>query len=274
MAPSINGNEPILGVQHREMQAEIATASCLTPIGPADMAVTLAQPRKTPLAGVSFSQTATVATTARTRRPASSSRRPPRAGLTIVAADAGGASCTVAASSATCALGTVGGGASRGVTSDACARRRAGTFDLTATVAADSDANANDNDDAVTVARSRRRSISCVGHVARCRVERADDDQRRCSQNAATSPRPRSPSSATADCGTSAGFGDARRRGLHDRGRKRSRARRARWRRRPTRARRDGHRHRGRGSTIDGQCAARAKPSERRPTISSRSRSA
>jgi hypothetical protein len=71
-------------------------------------------------------------------------------GLTIVAADAGASSCAVQQASASCALGTVGGGAARTV---ALTLRAAnvGTFDLTATVSADADADSGDDSATVGV---------------------------------------------------------------------------------------------------------------------------
>ena len=60
MAPSINGSNQFSACSIEQMQAEIATASCLTPIGPADMAVLPPQVPQDAPAGVSFSPTVTV----------------------------------------------------------------------------------------------------------------------------------------------------------------------------------------------------------------------
>ena len=150
MAPSINGSDQFSECSIDQMQIEIATASCLTPIGPANVTVFLAQPAQNALAGVSFSQAATVRNVGADPANGVSFTATAEAGLAVVAADAGGASCSITASSATCALGSIGAGASRGVTLSLRAAT-AGAFDLTAIVAADSDSNANDNDDAVTI---------------------------------------------------------------------------------------------------------------------------
>jgi hypothetical protein len=150
MARSINGSNQFSDCSIQEMQAEIAGATCLTPIGPANVTVTLPQPAQNALATVSFNHTATVRNTGVDPAAGVTFAASAEPGLQIVAADAGGASCTVAASSATCALGAVGGGASRAVTLTLRAAS-AGTFDLTATVAADFDDDATDNDASVTV---------------------------------------------------------------------------------------------------------------------------
>ena len=150
MAPSVNGNDQFSECSIDQMQIEIATASCLTPIGPANVTVFLAQPAQNPLAGVSFGQTATVRNVGADPANGVAFTTTTETGLQIVAADAGGASCNLATTSASCSLGTIGAGASRAVTLTLRAAT-AGAFDLTATVAANVDDNATDNDDAVTI---------------------------------------------------------------------------------------------------------------------------
>jgi hypothetical protein len=150
MAPSINGSSTFSPCSVQQMQPEIAGASCLTPIGAANVTVTLPQPAQNALAGVSFTHTATVSNTGADAAAGVTFTADAEQGLQIVAADAGGASCALAATSATCALGALTGGASRDV---ALTLRAAsvGTFDLTATVDADVDDDATDNVDAATV---------------------------------------------------------------------------------------------------------------------------
>jgi hypothetical protein len=148
MAPSINGNDQFSECSIDQMQIEIATASCLTPIGPANVTVFWAQPPQSTLAGVSFTHGATIRNVGADPASGVTFTATAEAGLQIVSADAGGASCNVAGSSVTCTLGAVGAGASRTATLTLRAAA-AGAFDLTATVAADVDDNANDNDDAV-----------------------------------------------------------------------------------------------------------------------------
>jgi hypothetical protein len=132
-----------------EMQAEIAAATCLTRIGPADLRVTLPQPAQA-YAGVSFAQTASVANEGADEATGVVLTATADAGLAIEAADAGGASCTVAPSSASCALGAVGGGASRNVTLTLRAAAP-GAFELATAVTAASDEDVSDNDAVVEV---------------------------------------------------------------------------------------------------------------------------
>jgi hypothetical protein len=133
----------------REMQAEIAAATCLTRIGPADMRVTLLQSTQV-FAGNSFSPTVSVENDGADEATGVVFTATAEPGLAIESAAAAGASCTVSPSSATCALGTVGGGAARSVTLTLRAAAP-GTFDLTAAVSATSDQNQSNNTAAVVV---------------------------------------------------------------------------------------------------------------------------
>jgi len=150
MAPSVNGSDQFSACSIQEMQAEIAGASCLTPFGPANVTVTLPQPGQDALAGVSFTHTATVRNTGADPTTGVTFAAATEQGLEIVAAEAGGASCTAQSNAASCPLGALSGSTTRGVTLTLRAQN-AGTFDLTATVAADTDDDAADNSDAVTV---------------------------------------------------------------------------------------------------------------------------
>ncbi len=89
-----------------------------------------------------------------------------RAGLYLVlAAEAAGASCTLATTSATCTLGALNGSAARDVALTLRAAG-AGAFDLTATVDADEDGDAGDNADAITVTRRSVRRPRAIRLVA------------------------------------------------------------------------------------------------------------
>jgi uncharacterized repeat protein (TIGR01451 family) len=149
MAPSVNGSDQFSACSLEQMQAEIAGATCLTPIGPANVAVTLPQPAQA-LAGEPFVYTATVRNDGADAATGVTFTAATEQGLDVVAVDAAGASCTVGSNTASCALGAVSGGAARAVTLTLRAAA-AGSFDLTGSVAADADADATDNADAVTV---------------------------------------------------------------------------------------------------------------------------
>jgi hypothetical protein len=150
MAPNVNGSDEFSPCSVTQIEAEIAGATCLTPIGPANVTVTLLQPAQDVLAGVAFSHATTVRNQGADPATGVTFGATTEQGLDIVAIDAGGASCTVASNAASCALGTVGGGASRSVTLTLRAPS-AGTFDLTGTVDADFDDDATDDSDVVAV---------------------------------------------------------------------------------------------------------------------------
>ncbi len=158
MAPSVNGSREFSACSIAEMQAEIAAASCLTPIGAANVAVTWAQPVDA-LAGVAFELAATARNDGVEEANGVTFAAATKQGLEIVAIDAGDASCTVAALAASCSLGTVGGGAARSLTLTLRAQS-AGAFDLTGTVAAEADAKAGD--DSATVAVTAVPSVDLV----------------------------------------------------------------------------------------------------------------
>jgi hypothetical protein len=132
------------------MQDEIASASCLTPLGPADAAVTLAQPPAAAHAGVTFDQAATIRNIGADATTNVVFNATTATGLDVLSASAGGASCSVTTTSASCALGTIGGGGSRGVTLTLRAPAP-GSYDLGAMVTADSDATSGNNTATVTI---------------------------------------------------------------------------------------------------------------------------
>jgi hypothetical protein len=150
MAPNVNGNEQFSPCSIAEMQDEIASASCLTPLGPADVAVTLAQPPQPAHAGVTFSQVATIRNLGADPTTNVVFNATTATGLDVLSANSGATSCSTTATSASCALGTVGGGGSRGVTLTLRAPAP-GSYNLAANVTADSDATSGNNSAAVTV---------------------------------------------------------------------------------------------------------------------------
>jgi hypothetical protein len=89
-------------------------------------------------------------------------------GLAILAAEAGASSCSVSPSSATCALGAIGGGASRGITLTLNAPDP-GAFDLTAAVTADIDADPRR--DSATVVVTAVRAVDLVWSAATAVVQ-------------------------------------------------------------------------------------------------------
>ena len=149
MAPSVNGSDEFSACSIDQIEVEILSATCLTPIGPANVTVTVPQPQNA-LAGASFSQTATVRNDGADPATGVTFSATTEQGLEIVAIDAGGANCTVGASSASCTLGALGSGTSRTLTLTLRAQSP-GAFDFTATVAADLDDDTTDNSDAVTI---------------------------------------------------------------------------------------------------------------------------
>jgi hypothetical protein len=150
MASNINGNDQFSACSIAEMQEEIASASCLTPLGPADLALRLARPPQPAHANVSFNQTATVTNLGADPTTNVVFNATATPGLEILSATSGTASCTVTPASASCALGTIGGGGSRGI---ALALRAPapGSYSLAANVTADSDAFGGNNNAALTI---------------------------------------------------------------------------------------------------------------------------
>jgi hypothetical protein len=114
------------------------------------MAVTLPQVAQSALAGVQFNHTVTLVNEGADEATGVSFAATTEGALSIVAANAGASSCTVASQSATCPLGSVGGGASRTVTLT-LRSASVGTFNLTATVDAAADADAGDDSRTVPV---------------------------------------------------------------------------------------------------------------------------
>ena len=150
MAPSVNGNDQFSACSIAEIQDEIASASCLTPLGPADVSVTLAQPPQPAHAGVTFSQAATIRNLGADPTTNVVFNATTATGLDVLSANSGATSCSITATSASCALGTVGGGGSRGVTLTLRALLP-GSYNLAASVTADSDAVSGNNNAAVTI---------------------------------------------------------------------------------------------------------------------------
>jgi len=170
MAPSINGSNQFSACSITQMQAEIAAASCLTPIGAANMALSLPQPSQALPVGASFDRTATVTNLGVDTATNVTFTANSAPGLTILGAAALGASCVAAANTASCTLGAVAGGVSRDVTLTLRAAT-AGTFALTASVGADSDADPGDNDAAVTITTAPTVDLVVTGTAAGIQVD-------------------------------------------------------------------------------------------------------
>jgi metallopeptidase family M12-like protein/uncharacterized protein DUF11 len=150
MAPAVNGNDQFSACSIEQMQPEIASASCLTPIGPADLSLLLSQPPQPAYAGTSFTETATVVNLGADPATNVVFTATAAVGLDVTAVDAGGASCVVTASSASCPLGTIAGSSSRTVTLTLRAAAP-GSYNVSANVVADADAGNGNNTDSETV---------------------------------------------------------------------------------------------------------------------------
>ena len=162
MAATVNGNDQFSACSILEMQPEIASASCLTPIGPADLALLLSQPPQPAHAGVPFSEVATVRNLGADPATNVVFNATAAPGLDVTSVDAGGASCSLTASSVSCPLGTIAGSASRGVTLTLRASAP-GSIDLSANVTADSDDNTGNNSAAVTIQAVRAVDLALTG---------------------------------------------------------------------------------------------------------------
>jgi len=149
MAPNINGSNRFSACSIQEMQAEIASATCLAPVGPPDMAVELAQPPQA-FAGAQFTHSATIRNHGRDEATQVAFTATAAPGLAILTAEAGGAACTVSPSSASCAFGAVGGGGARSVTLSMQAGAP-GSFSLTGAVTASNEGDPSDNSRTVTI---------------------------------------------------------------------------------------------------------------------------
>jgi hypothetical protein len=153
MAPSVTGVNQFSQCSITQMQPEIAAAGCLTPIGAPDLRVTIAEPTRNVFAGVSFSYALTVTNLGVEPATASSLTSTVGGSLELLGATAGAVTCNVAGQSATCDLGTIGGGSSQGV-SLMLRAPAVGTFSVNANAAAATDADSSNNTTSGTVVAS------------------------------------------------------------------------------------------------------------------------
>ncbi len=152
MAPSINGSDQFSQCSIDQMQAEIASAACLQPIGAADVALTAAAPSSSVLAGIAFDYRLNVTNGGIDAATNVGVDVTPDSSFEIQAAVANAGTCNIANQSVSCALGDIAGGSSRQVTLTLRAATP-GTHTVDGAVTADSDANpGNDSStDTVTV---------------------------------------------------------------------------------------------------------------------------
>jgi hypothetical protein len=144
MAPSIKGTDQFSTCSIEQMQAEIATASCLTPIGGPDLALSEDEPNASALVGVSFDYSLLVTNLGVAAATGTRVSANLEDGLTVEAASASAGSCTIAGQSIACDIGEIGGGSIRSVTFTLRAAA-VGTFAIAANAAADDDSNAANN---------------------------------------------------------------------------------------------------------------------------------
>lgn len=149
MAPSMNGSTQFSTCSVAEMQPEISSAGCLTPIGGANVSIAM-PPRADALVGVAFTHTATIANLGASAASDVTFAATAGQGLELVGVDAGAAVCTLVPPAVTCTLGTLPAGAARNVALT-LQPRQVGALDLAASVAANEDSRASDNAAASTI---------------------------------------------------------------------------------------------------------------------------
>jgi hypothetical protein len=150
MAPAINQSNQFSACSIAQMQAEIASASCLTPLAAASVSVTTTPTARATPAGIAFEQTFNVTNQGSNAATGVTVAVAVAAGLDVMGATSGGGACTVAGQMANCTLGALNGSAAQTVVLNLRASQ-VGSLVATATVTADEDANPNDNSATVTV---------------------------------------------------------------------------------------------------------------------------
>ena len=116
MAPSINGSNQFSQCSLDQMQPEIASATCLQPIGAADVALAAVAPNFTALAGVAFDYGLTVTNLGVDPATNVGVELSADAGLTLQAAAPSSGTCSISGQTVSCALGDVAGSSARQVT--------------------------------------------------------------------------------------------------------------------------------------------------------------
>jgi hypothetical protein len=150
MAPAINQSNQFSACSIAQMQAEIASASCVTPLDTASVNVTTTPTSRTTPAGIALEQVFNVTNSGSRAATGVAVAVAVAAGLEVTGATSSGGTCTVAGQTANCALGALNGSAVQTVVLTLRATQ-VGSLAATATVTADEDANPNDNTATVTV---------------------------------------------------------------------------------------------------------------------------
>ncbi len=150
MAPSINQSNQFSACSIAQMQAEIASAVCLTPLDIASVNVTTTPAARSAPAGIAFEQVFNVANAGSRAATGVVVAFAVAPGLEVTGATSGSGTCSVVSQTVNCALGALNGSATQTVALNLRATQL-GSFAATATVAADEDASANDNTATVTV---------------------------------------------------------------------------------------------------------------------------
>lgn len=150
MAPSVNGSDQFSQCSIDQMQPEIASASCLTPLATVDVAVD-GTPESVNIEVGDTDQFMFQVSSLGTDAANNTVLDLATAGsVTIVSATSSAGSCTLGSGGANCAIGTVTGGANVNVTAT-IRGDAAGNATVTGTTSADGDTNANNDSDSVAV---------------------------------------------------------------------------------------------------------------------------
>ena len=144
MAPSVSGIDRFSGCSIDQMQPEIASASCLTPMGGADIGLSALEPEPTLPANVSYDYVFAVANSGADTAVDATLDVTFDSNLELLGASASSGSCNVGTGSVDCSLGDVPGGASRTV-SVTLRSAVVGQHSVDAVAGAASDTNPGDN---------------------------------------------------------------------------------------------------------------------------------
>jgi hypothetical protein len=174
MAPSINGNDQFSPCSIAQMQPVIDSATCLSPIGAADVTVDAANPGRSVAAGAAFDYALTVSNLGVDTATTVSTAIALDPGLEVQNATSPSGSCTRSLQAADCALGDVPGGAARTVTLTLRATAP-GSFALAAAVTADQDADLGNNDWNDTVTAEANVDLGLAGTAPAVTLDQAKD---------------------------------------------------------------------------------------------------
>jgi uncharacterized repeat protein (TIGR01451 family) len=144
MAPSINGSSTFSACSVSQMEPVINSASCLTAIGPPDVALSADAPNPTYPATAAFDYTITVSNIGVDPATGVVATMTLDAGLVIDGAVVPNGTCTIAAQDVQCDLGDLAGGTARGITLT-LHTTAAGSYAIAAMSSADQDSNLANN---------------------------------------------------------------------------------------------------------------------------------